>query len=323
MSPRRSHLRLRTRAHSRTHSHSPGAAATRPPRGEEGRAGGGVAGGSAGRGRAARGSGRLHGEPPAGGRGRREGRAWRGVAAGMETCFGWLRVTTRGFTSSQSNFGAAVQDRRAAARGGLGHGARAAGCRDPAGGPPSVGRGEGGGPGARRAEAGPHGARRASAGVGRAGWGTRVRWFSRRRPAGRAGERGGEGSLRVGGAEFPEGESVPARAGSAAGSLALLPLAAHRLGGGPRTFLRLAVSPGAVAAGAEGRSREPWRRREEGCPRRGCVAGRKGGCGRDAGREPLGWVVGDTGGNFGGTREDVGEPGCHGRGTLRSRLVGC
>lgn len=240
----------------------------------------------------------------------------------METCFGWLRGTTRGFTSSQSNFGAAVPDGRAAARGGLGRGARATGCRGPPGGPPSVGRGEGGGPGARRAEAGPRGARRASAGVGRAGWGTRVRGFSRRRPAGRAGERSGEGSLGVG-HRVPGGRKCAGPRGVGRGSLALLPLAAHRLGGGPRTFLRLAVSPGAVAAGAEGRSRGPWRRREEGCPRRGSGAGRKGGCGRDAGREPLGWVVGDTGGNFGGSREDAGEPGCHGRGTLRSRLVGC
>lgn len=41
------------------------------------------------------------------------------------------------------------------------------------------------------------------------------------------------------------------------------------------------------------------------------------------GRKPLAWVVGDTGGNFGGNPEYVGEPGCQGRGTLRSRLVGC
>lgn len=82
-----------------------------------------------------------------------------------------------------------------------------------------MGRGEGGGPGARRAEAGPRGARRASAGVGRAGWGTRVRGFSRRRPAGRAGGRAERrGKFGSGGTEFPEGESVPARAGSAAGA---------------------------------------------------------------------------------------------------------
>lgn len=127
MSPRRSHLRLRTRAHSRTHSHSPGTAATRPPRlGVGGReAGGWVAEGGAGRGRGARGSGRFHGEPPAGGRGRRVAGGTRvaGGGGGDGNLFGWLRGTTRGFTSSQSNFVAVVQDCRAAARGGPGVGA--------------------------------------------------------------------------------------------------------------------------------------------------------------------------------------------------------
>lgn len=240
----------------------------------------------------------------------------------METCFGWLRGTTRGFTSSQSNFGAAVPDGRAAARGGLGRGARAAGCRGSPGGPRAWGE--------ERAAGRARGGRKR----GPAGRGGQVRaWAGRaggRVSAGSpgAGRRGGRASgaareVWEWGHRVPGGRKCAGPRGVGRGSLALLPLAAHRLGGGPRTFLRLAVSPGAVAAGAEGRSRGPWRRREEGCPRRGRGAGRKGGCGRDAGREPLGWVVGDTGGNFGGSREDAGEPGCHGRGTLRSRLVGC
>lgn len=154
-----------------------------------------MAGGGAGRGRAARGSGRLQGEPPAGGRGRREGRAWRGAAAGMETCFGWLRGTTRGFTSSQSNFGAAVQDGRAAARSGLGRGARAAGRRGPARGPPSV-RGRRAGRAAGGSGAPPRGAE-GKCGRGPGGLGDAC---PRVLPAqaGGAGERGGEGSLRVG-----------------------------------------------------------------------------------------------------------------------------
>lgn len=142
------------------------------------------------------------------------------------------------------------------------------------------------------------------------------------RPAGRASRPGAAGEVWEWERRVPGGRKCAGPRGVGRERLALLPLAVHTPARRrPQNFLRLVVSPEAVATGAEGRSRGPWRRREEGCPRRG--RGAEGGCGRDAGCEPLGWVVGDTGGNFGGSREDAGEPGCHGRGTLRSGLVGC
>lgn len=218
------------------------------------------------RGAGARGSGERPpastGEPPgwvAAGSGRREGRAWRGDGGGGDgNLFGWLRGTTRGFTSSQSNFGAVVQDGRAAARGGPG-GRGLRGGRGPAGprrGPASVERGEDGGPGGRkRGPAGRGGQVRAWAGRagGRRDAGPRVLPAQAELAGGRV--RGGGGSLGVG-APSSRRESVcwPARGRSRElGAPASRRTPARRR---PQNFLRLAVSPGVGGRGRGGQV--PW-----------------------------------------------------------------